>query len=405
MGEQVIVIGASARAAANSASRAGFATWCADLFADVDLAALGPAVRVPDYPNGLAAAIREAPPGPWIYTGGLENHPALIEQISAERPLYGVTAASLLRVRDPVALADVLTLAGIEHPRFALDARHAPIDGSWLVKIPTASGGRHVRIWNGESPLSAGRGCIWQERVAGRPCAAVYFAAGGRAMLWGVTEQLLGAGDAAPFAYAGSMGPLDVSRRTHEAFRRIGDVLATAFGLVGIFGVDAIIAGDDVWLIEVNPRYPASAEVLERAYDESAVALHVAACRDGRLPDGDPSRTSGRWGKRILYARRHLYVTHNLTEALVGRNEGRPWPEMADIPSAGTEILAGHPVTTVLASGASCRLARERLAAVCRELGTVVDSSGGQPDSRTTAHASPFSLPGFHRRPANSGSK
>ena len=47
------------------------------------------AVAVSRYPSGLAALAREAPPGPWMYTGGLENWPRLIRQIMRERPLWG----------------------------------------------------------------------------------------------------------------------------------------------------------------------------------------------------------------------------------------------------------------------------------------------------------------------------
>src|SRR5206468_8888687 len=74
----VLILGASARAAAFSARRAGLAPWCADLFADADLRRLCPVRRidVADYPAGLVTALADAPPGPVLYTGALENYPA-----------------------------------------------------------------------------------------------------------------------------------------------------------------------------------------------------------------------------------------------------------------------------------------------------------------------------------------
>ena len=82
--------------------------------------------------------------------------------------------------------------------------------------------------------------------------------------------------------YAGSLGPLPLDPRRHASLTRIGEVLAREFDLRGLFGVDFIDDGAEPWPIEVNPRYTASIEVLERALSFSAVGWHVAACRVGR---------------------------------------------------------------------------------------------------------------------------
>ncbi|HKB02483.1 MAG TPA: hypothetical protein VKD90_09695, partial [Gemmataceae bacterium] len=87
---RLLIVGASARAAAASARRAGFDPWCADLFGDADLARLAPdSVRCPadKSPAGLIDTLRDAPPGPLIYTGGLENHPKLVRALAGLRTL------------------------------------------------------------------------------------------------------------------------------------------------------------------------------------------------------------------------------------------------------------------------------------------------------------------------------
>ena len=57
MNEHLLILGASVRAAAFSALRAGLRPWCVDLFADLDLRANCPALVIDAsrYPNGLAA--------------------------------------------------------------------------------------------------------------------------------------------------------------------------------------------------------------------------------------------------------------------------------------------------------------------------------------------------------------
>ncbi len=83
----------------------------------------------------------------------------------------------------------------------------------------------------------------------------------------GATWQLVGTGwtGAPAFCYAGSVGPVEPQTHLDAQWERIGSTIARRFRLVGLFGVDAILDGHTVWPIEVNPRYPASVEVLERA--------------------------------------------------------------------------------------------------------------------------------------------
>jgi len=130
-------------------------------------------------------------------------------------------------------------------------------------------------------------------------------------------------------------------------FQAIGGELARRFSLVGLFGVDLILANDQFWVIEVNPRLPASVEVLERACGFEAVAIHVEACRTGRLPP--PPAISGTWcGKAILSARADLVVPADVN-GLALPTDLKTWPDVADVPAAGTRIRAGGPIATVLA--------------------------------------------------------
>src|SRR5947209_6990668 len=106
----VLIVGASARAAAFSALRAGMRPWCIDLFADADLQARCPvkALNSDNYPDGFARAMRQGPPGPWLYVGGLENRPALVVKLARERTLWGNDANVLSVVRTPDVWSELL---------------------------------------------------------------------------------------------------------------------------------------------------------------------------------------------------------------------------------------------------------------------------------------------------------
>src|SRR5438552_3654603 len=91
MDQHVLIFGASTRAAAFSVLRANLRPWCVDLFGDADLRGRCSTrtIAPEDYPAGFVREIRQAPPGPWMYTGALENRPALVRQLARMRPLWG----------------------------------------------------------------------------------------------------------------------------------------------------------------------------------------------------------------------------------------------------------------------------------------------------------------------------
>lgn len=347
MPANLIIVGASARAAAHSAARASFTPVVIDLFADADLAALCPATRIERYPVDFPPALANAPNAPWLYTGGLENHPRIVGRMAALRPLLGNGPASLRVVRDPRQLSKALHAAGLQAP--AMFSGHDATAKQWLVKPRRGSAGLGVRFAEPGELDQPPRGAILQEYIDGESCSATYVAAGGRAVLLGATRQLVGRDwDVSPeFLYLGSIGPLDLEASEVSVLQRLGDVIAARFGLVGLFGVDFIRTGSGLFPVEVNPRYTASIEVLERVTGMPLVAWHVAACLRGELPSDSPV-ASGYAGKAIVYARHACRWIGSLRDL-----PAATWPELADIPQPDTPIERGQPIATVFAAGAS----------------------------------------------------
>lgn len=386
MAPTVLILGASVRAAAQSALRAGFKPWAADLFADADLCAVANARQVEHYPHGLAAAAASAPAAPWMYTGALENWPDLVQRISADRPLWGNSADVLRQVRDPWRVRRALVAAGIACPLLSRNPEGLPADGSWLCKPLRGSGGAGIFAWRGEWPWprtgpvppgapfqgqagGAPTGLVYfQQRIRGKACSAVFVGAAGRSVLIGITRQLVGTrwAHAKPFHYAGSVGPLPALGPVARQFQRIGQALAGAFGLVGVFGVDAVVARGRVWPVEVNPRWTASLEVLERAWAVPGFAWHAAACSGNVLPENCAKDfpPAPQVGKAVLFAPGEVRVTEAFAQWAQPKWAGPRWPELADVPAPGTRIAPGRPVLTVFAQGASQAAVLEHLA--CR---------------------------------------
>jgi predicted ATP-grasp superfamily ATP-dependent carboligase len=361
------------------------------MFADTDLAAICAVERVNDYPHGLLAVLQSSADCPWIYTGALENYPDLIDELAAIRPLYGNHGRTLQSARDPQFWSRALIEEGLPAPRALLAPHDAPLDGSWLRKPLASAGGQRIQIWSGaaknRADTESNHDWYFQERKAGVPISAVFVAADGEASLLGATRQLVGGDwraalyfvdntdialhstdrvtldDISSFRYSGSIGPLVLNDHLYRKLRNIGDVLSRACGLVGVFGVDAILGADAIWPVEINPRYTASIEVLERASAVRtgrrrsrrllSIEWHEAACCFRKLPGPLGQSDEAISGKLIYYAPGDCRFSRSAARWAVEQNLGRTRPAVADIPAVDTRFRSGQPLLTVLADGPS----------------------------------------------------
>lgn len=375
MNSRLIVVGASVRALAASAQRAGWSVHAADLFADADLRATATmAIRVPataalPWPDGLEAAMRSLPIAPWVYSGALENHPDLVDRLARERPLVGNAGDRLRAVRDPARLSRAVRAAGLSFPDTFESPVLVPADGSFLVKPVASAGGRGVVSWHG-GPAAAGR--IWQRFVSGRPWSAAYALGGDRPRLFGASRQLIGRRwcGARGFAWCGSVDvPIAaIPTRLRPQLDRLGDMLAGDFGLVGLVGVDFVVdhAGT-AHVIEVNPRPTASMELVERATGESLISTHLTACGfPVPVPAAEPACRPAAWAKAVVFAERTLVMDGHAsatieTAARCWTADDDGWPALADLPVIGSGIEPGRPTLTVFAAGRSAGMALETL--------------------------------------------
>lgn len=380
-GPDLIAVGASVRAFACSAARAGWTVHAADLFGDADLravaattTAVGGCGRRP-YPQSLVTAAAGLPAAPWCYTGALENHPDVVTAIAAQRPLLGTSAAAARAVRDHAWLAEVLRTAGIGFPLTFTTPAAVPRDGTFLVKPRASAGGRGITAWDRMAEDRDTDTHVWQRRVAGESWAAAFavFRAGA-SRLWGVSRQLVGLDwcHARPFAYCGSVDlPLPlVPPHIRAPLDRLGLALAAAcapLGLAGLVGVDLVVdASGGVHVIEVNPRPTASMELVERRTGESLAAVHVAAC-GGEVPCHPalcPQDTT--WGKAVLFTPHDIVIDAQRAARLQRTCPPRAaaeeaWPVLADIPCCGTAIPAAAPLLTVFAAADTHAAVLDRL--------------------------------------------
>jgi predicted ATP-grasp superfamily ATP-dependent carboligase len=372
--DHLMIFGASVRAAAFSALRAGLRPWCADLFADADLCGRCPAIRLPGrYPDAFLDLITTDVSGPWMYTGGLEAHPQLIRQLEQYRPLWGNGPGVLSRIRDPDVLAKAAREVGLRAPAVSRQGRQSPGPGRWLIKPLAGSGGTGISFWTERAVKQ--RGDVYlQEYIEGTPAAALYAATANGTTLLGISRQLVGEDwlHTPPFRYCGNIGPLPVAPTLQRNMERLGQELTFRTQARGLFGIDGILAEDSFWPVEVNPRYTASVEVLEYATGLRALQHHRGPFDDS-VQAASPRRADGVVGKAILYARGNvMFPCDGPWRETLDAPAVEEMPSFADIPHAGESMEARRPVLTLLcraATMAACVEAlREKVEAVERKL-------------------------------------
>jgi predicted ATP-grasp superfamily ATP-dependent carboligase len=374
--EHLLIFGASARAAAYSALRACLRPWCADLFADADLQVRCPAMRLPGrYPHAFLDLAATDLPGPWMYTGGLENWPALVGRMARRRPLWGNGEGELVHARHPGLVKAALDRAGLPAPAVGFERGLLAPRGRWLVKPLRSGGGRGVHFLN-ERPAADGHGVpvYYQEYIDGEPCSLLYAGDGKRAWCLGLTHQLVGAAwlHAGPFQYCGSVGPLDLGAVRRPAPEQLGNVVVAGCGLRGLFGIDGVLRDSTFWPVEINPRYTASVEVLEHATGLSALAWHRRAFVEekGAWPPAPTRPIRGYVGKAVLFARTELTFPADgpWRDVLRSPPPVTELPTFADFPTAGEVISADHPVLTLFARGESVAACEAELRSAAADL-------------------------------------
>lgn len=370
----VVVAGVSARAMAESARRGGFDVIVLDCFGDADTRAAcrqwhGIAAGHPfeidaqRFAAALAQAAAEPDVRAWIPGAGFESQPGAIADGAKILPMVGTRADDVRRIRDPRGFFAGLDTAAIAHP----PVRHEPVNdpSGWLVKDAGGRGGWHVRP---AATLDGGvlpAGSYLQREVAGVPMSATFLADGTSARLLGINRQRVRHFGTRRHVFCGVTGPIAVppvaAERVASALRH----LVPAHRLKGLGSLDFILDGDEVLVLEVNPRPPASFSLYEGA--GSLIAAHLEACLDARLP---PVRDTGDGrvrGLEIVYARRSLTLSPRAAEALVR-------PGCHDRPLAGSRFSAGDPVCSLSADGLDADDVEARLAAARDDLLTTLET-------------------------------
>jgi predicted ATP-grasp superfamily ATP-dependent carboligase len=352
----ILMVGLSVRTMVESAVNSGYSVIALDAFGDQDTKALAKSYslsrdfHIPYSPEALLEASNHFAFDCVAYTANMENHPGILELISRDAPIIGNTPSSVRAVRSWLELFADLRGAGFSVPETIIAASGFRMDPSrrWLAKPLLSGGGHGIDFFPGEKVLKDRH--LLQEYIPGKPCSACFLADGHHCVVLGITEQMVGMPQfrCQGFSYCGNLLPLPellipgTESAIIKQIRRIAEFLTRRYGLVGLNGIDFILVGDQVYTIEVNPRYSASMELIEKAYGLPMFHLHVEAALHGTLPEfrlEDQITESSFFGKAILFADR---------TAIAPDIQNWAARSIRDIPMPGDKLHAGNPICTML---------------------------------------------------------
>jgi len=358
-----LVLGLSTRAMAGSAVRCGHDIFTLDYFGDQDQKSivenysLARDFQQPFSAENLFKASEDLEFDSVIYTSNLENHPKVVEKLARRSSLLGNGPEVLCKVRDWKILRKFCRKNLISHPLTLLadEEKQAISDFQWLCKPVYGGGGSGIHPWSG-SLIDDSH--VLQARVAGLSASAAFVADGTKGVVIGLTQQLIGQHEfgASGYTWCGNILPLplglDQSLSVIKDVEKMVTRLVRHFRLKGIGGIDLVISRKPdnrltPFLIEINPRYTGSMELIEWAYGLNIYSLHLKGV-NGFLPEFSlsdyllDSQTDNCHGKAIVFAPESVSIqnTHGWAE------QGRK-----DIPFPGDEIAKGKPVCSILTKG------------------------------------------------------
>ena len=168
------------------------------------------------------------------------------------------------------------------------------------------------------------------------------------------------------FEYSGNILPLDENslkmfndnrtniegknfniKELNEEMKNISEDLIRQFKLLGSNGVDYILGSDgELEVIEINPRFQGTYELVENALGINLLDAHIKACEGEIINIPDANQYSI---KKIIYARKQVRIG-NLNI-----------PNVYDIPYEGVKIEKDQPLVTLISSNKNLETAIDEI--------------------------------------------
>ncbi len=346
--DYILVVAASARMLVQAANKAGFKPLAIDLWGDQDTRSY--AVKTQQVPSlaeqyllpAIENLISKYPVKSICYGGGFESYINSLRSVGSRLALAGNQPEVFARLHDKPAFFSLLQSLQIPYPEVSFCLPNQ--SEGWLLKPIYGQGGIGIKRFQLDDSIVPS--VYWQKYKEGVPHSVLFLADGKRSQVIGFNRQwTVPLSEKDEFIFSGIINSTSLSDGQKNQVRVWLDCLVPKLTLKGLNSLDFIQSGATSFVLEINPRPPASMQL----YDADLFIRHIEACQ-GQLSDCKISQ-DGYTAYQIVYAKQNTLI----------RN-GIKWPEgAADIPQPNTLIGAGQPICSIIARGTGPQEALERL--------------------------------------------
>ena len=394
----ILVIGMDVVSLATSATKAGYKVYTVDYFGDQDLKRVcHESLSIVKQTLGVTCGQLSTNFNPeallqltmgllkkntidvTLLSTGLDDSPDVLFELNDMIPILGNCPHVIKRIRDKMKFFQELERLEIPHPETAMaenfeEARKKAKDIGYpvLVKPSKGFGGVGIRKAQGPKELKQAfqhaslidEKVLIQEYISGTPASASLISSNNETITLTLNEQLIGVnelGQEEPFGYCGNVVPLVTTRSVMNRCKNTTERITSHFGLIGSNGIDFVISKEGIpYVVEVNPRFQATLECVERVLGINMVEAHMKACLQGILPI-IVKKTAVFCTRLILFAPQRSIIP-----------DLSVFEEVRDIPIPEVIIEKGEPVCSIVREGAdrnsSLRKARIIAELICKSL-------------------------------------
>lgn len=322
---------------AASAHRAGYEVYAVDHFCDADLRSIVVAFdrfdELADLPGKIVDICRKFSIDAIIPTSGAESLHNLPVPVLGTDPFVASRFLDKGKTQEWFEFLHIPVPPLVDEGDFPAMLKPLSGSGGWRNTIVHSL--EEIDVWKEAFPDEP---YLLQKVVGGTPASVCCVAGDGKARAIAVNRQIMRGDGPCRFGFSGSVTPFDHPMQ-HEMIR-YAELAASSSGCRGVLGIDFMVSEDEVFAIELNPRFVATLDTIESATGVNLVQLHIDAC-SGIIPDSTPAPVRYAM-RRIMFAESPCTITEDVS-CLV--------PDVADIPIPPAVFEEGDAMISVYGNG------------------------------------------------------
>jgi len=390
----ILVIGMDVVSLATSATKADYKVYAVDYFGDQDLKRVchknlsivnqTPGVtcgrlNIKFNPEALIQLtkrlLKKNAIDATLLSTGLDDCPDVLFELNDMIPILGNHPHVIERIRDKARFFQELKRLGIPHPETAIaenleEARKKTKDIGYPVLVKPSKGFGGVGTRKAQDPEGLKQAfhhaslidqkVLIQEYISGTSASVSLISSNNETIALTLNEQLLGVtelGQKEPFGYCGNVVPLATTRSVMNRCKNSAEKITSHFGLVGSNGMDFVVSKEGIsYVVEVNPRFQATLECVERVLGINMVEAHMKACLQGVLPI-IAKKTAVFCTRLILFAPQRL-VMPDLSVL----------EDLRDVPMPEVIIEKGEPVCSIVVEEAKREFSLRKAMTIVKQI-------------------------------------